>query len=102
MRIRFQTSGGIAYFPGLAAPRVIDVDRLDDATRDSLTKLIRDGEFFSLPAETGTTPTAADHHTYRITVDDGARQHTVTVSDPIENPTLQRLVTLLQTLGREA
>ena len=95
MRIRLQTSGGIAYVPGLAAPRVIDVDRLDDPTRDNLTQLLRDVHFFSLPSETKTIPTAADHQTYRMTVEDGARQHTISVSDPIDNPILQRLVDVL-------
>ncbi len=98
MRVRFQVSGGIAFFPGLAAPRTIDVDTLDANTRDTLIKLIHDGEFFDRPAQPPAAAGAADHQTYQITVEDGGRQRTIRVSDPITDPTLQRLVELLRVL----
>lgn len=97
MRVRLQTSGGVAYFPGLAAPRTVDVDALDGKTRETLTTLIGDVDFFNLRPQPPAPPGAADHCTYRITVEDGARRHTVTVYDPL-TPPLQRLIELLRAL----
>ena len=48
MRVSFQMSGGIAFFPGLAAPRTIDVDALPDPTRRELTSLIENSRFLLL------------------------------------------------------
>ena len=98
MRVRLQTSGGIAFFPGLAAARTIDVDALDEQTRDRLKTLIGDADFFNLPARIAPRPGAADHHTYQLTVEDGSRKHTVSVSDPVAPVSLQRLIDLLRTL----
>jgi hypothetical protein len=98
MRVRLQTSGGIAFFPGLAAPRTIEVDTLDEKTRETLTKLIRDVDFFNLRPEAATRPGAADHCTYQITVEDGSRHHTVSVCDPVTSAPLQQLIDILRTL----
>ena len=98
MRIRIQTTGGIAFFPGLAAPRTIDVDALDGKTRETLTKLISDVDFFTLRPQPPPRPGAADHCTYQITVEDGARHHTVMVCDPVTSPPLQQLIDVLRTL----
>jgi len=98
MRVRFRTTGGVAFFPGLAAPRTIDVDTLDDKTRAKLTSLIRDVDFFNLRPQPSTRPGAADHCTYQITVKDGSRHHTVSVCDPLPPGSLQQLIELLRTL----
>ena len=98
MRVRFQTTGGIAFFPGLAAPRTIDVDTLDDETREKLTRLIRDVDFFSLRPQPSTRPGAADHCTYQITVEDGSRRHTVNLCDPVTSTSLQQLIDVLRRL----
>jgi hypothetical protein len=97
MRVRFQIGGGIGYFPGLAAPRTIDVDGLDERTRQALTNLVEEADFFNLPAHTPPHPGSADHQTYQITIEDAGRRHTVYVSDPVSPPPLQRLIELLRT-----
>jgi hypothetical protein len=98
MRVRLRTSGGIAFFPGLAAPRTIDVDTLDEKTRETVTSLIRDTDFFNLRPHDLTPPGAADHCTYQITVEDGPRRHTISVCDPVPPGSLQQLIELLRTL----
>src|ERR1051325_4314530 len=98
MRVSFEVSGGIAFFPGLAAPRTIDVDSLDRNTRDTLIKLIHDAQFFDRPAQSPAVAGAADHQTYKITVEDGGRQRTIRVSDPITDPPLQRLIEKIKAL----
>lgn len=95
--MQFQMSGGFAYLPGLAAPKIFDVEALDEQTRDTVTALIRDADFFNLSSDTAPSPGAADHYTYRITVEDHGRHHTVSVSDPAP-PELQQLIELLRRL----
>jgi hypothetical protein len=97
MRITFQSDGGFGYFPGLNRPVTVDTSELpgDDAAR--IEGLVRAAGFFERPAESRAAPAgAADHRTYTISVDDGARSHTVTVSDPVEDPGLDALIGHLQ------
>jgi emfourin len=97
MRVQFQMSGGIGYFPGLAAPRTIEVASLDRATQQELTTLLEQTNFFNLPAHTPSHPGSADHHTYQITIEDGTRRHTVTLSDPVPLGPLRHLIEVLRT-----
>ena len=83
MQITFKTSGGIAYFPGLAAGKTVDVDTLPQDRQAEIRRLLESTKFFDLPARTATKPGAADYQTYTITVTDGDRQKTVAISDPI-------------------
>lgn len=99
MRVQFQTSGGIAYFPGLAAPRTIDVDAIAAPQRHELIGLIEDCGFFALPSQMPAPPGAADHRTYQITIEDEARSHSVSVSEPVTSPSLARLIELLNGLS---
>jgi|SRR5882672_2618186 len=96
-RVSFQVSGGLAFFPGLAAPRTIDLDTLPEPTRREVTSLIEESRFFSVPSPV-LPPGAADCQTYRITIQDGTRRHTIVVSDPVMSEPLQRLIELLQVL----
>jgi hypothetical protein len=98
VRVQFQTSGGIGFFPGLAAPREIDVETLAPQPRLELLRLIQACGFFSLPSRIPDAPGTADHQTYQITIEDGTRRHSVVVSDPVTRESLQRLIDFLRTL----
>jgi hypothetical protein len=98
MRVQFQMSGGIGYFPGLAASRTIDADALSEEDRRALKQLVEDAQFFELPARTAAPRGAADYQTYEITVEDGGRQHTVVFSDPVTQPAVKQLVDRLRAL----
>ena len=100
MRVQFQVSGGIGYFPGLAAPRTIDVDTLDETNQELLRQLVDEAQFFSLPSRIAAARGAADMRTYHLTIEDGARCHSVAVSDPVALAPLRQLVEVLQTLTR--
>jgi hypothetical protein len=101
MRVRFQESGGIAFFPGLAAPKTIEVEALPDGDRRTLRELVEAAAFFSLPPRMlAASSGAADVRTYQITIEDGERRHTVAVSDPVTDPTLQQLIEKLRSLAR--
>jgi hypothetical protein len=100
MRVQFQISGGIGFFPGLAAPRTIEVDALPEVDRTALKGLIEAAEFFSLPHRIAAPRGAADYQTYQITVEDGGRRHLVAVSDPVANPALQKLIDTLRSIAQ--
>jgi hypothetical protein len=98
MRVQFQVSGGIGSFPGLAAPRTIDVDTLPEEDRRRLKQLVEDTRFFTLPSRIPAPRGAADYQTYQITIEDGARRHRVAVSDPVSSGPLQTLIDALRAL----
>ena len=102
MRIDFKTEGGIAHFPGLSRPVVIDSQALSEEEAAELTHLLETARFFERPTVVGEPPPgAADYRRYTITVEDGGRQHTVQLADPVEDPALQQLLRFLQGKARE-
>ena len=98
MRIQFKMEGGIAYFPGLSKPITIDSDELPKQESDELKRLVNATRFFDLPTVTGSpSPGASDYRQYTITIEDDGKQHTVHLTDPIQDPNLQALLTYLKT-----
>lgn len=96
MRIEFKTEGGIAYFPGLSKPTVVDTDDLDDAEAERLQRLVASIGFFALPPEASTPrPGAADYQSHTVSIEDGGRHHRVRFADPIGDPEQQALVDAL-------
>ena len=97
MRVELQTDGGIAYFPGLSKPVVVDSSDLPNEQAAQLRQLIDSTHFFELPAAARSIPKgAADTRSYTITVADGRRRRTVRLRDPIEDTHLQALIEFLQ------
>jgi hypothetical protein len=97
MRITFTTEGGLAYFPGLCRPVVIDSHDLSAAELVELEQLIDSAHFFTLPENSRALRRgAADYRQYTIAVEHGGRRHTIHLTDPVENPQLQALLDLLQ------
>ncbi|HMF59743.1 MAG TPA: protealysin inhibitor emfourin [Vicinamibacterales bacterium] len=99
MRVVFRVSGGFAALLGLAAPRIIDVDRLEPDQRAAVERLVQDAHFFDLPRRLPAPQGSADCQSYEIAIEDGTRQHTVVVSDPVEQPAVQALVAQLRKLS---
>ena len=97
MRIQFQTQGGIAFFPGLSKPVVVDSADMTKEQAARLHQLITAAGFFDLPAASRTLPKgAADYRQYTISVQDGKRRRTVRLTDPIEDPQMQALIDFLE------
>ena len=97
MRVEMQTDGGIAYFPGLNKPIVVDSSKLPNKQAAQLQQLIDSAHFFELPAASRSLPKgAADLRRYTITVADGQRRRTVRLNDPVEDAQLQALIEFLQ------
>ena len=97
MRVELQTDGGIAYFPGLNKPIVVDSGELPNQQAARLQQLIDTARFFELPAASRSLPKGAvDMRRYTITVEDGRRRRTVRLNDPVEDRHLQALIEFLQ------
>jgi hypothetical protein len=101
MRVIFQTEGGIAYFPGLSRPVVIDSEALTEEEASELKRLLEAARFFERPTiASAPRPGAADYRQYTITVEDDGRRHTIRLVDPVDDPTLQQVLRFLQTKAR--
>jgi hypothetical protein len=101
MLITFQSQGGIAFFPRLNRPVVIDTASLAAEERSKLEGLVQAARFFTLPTVIGTKQRrAADVREYAITVEDGVHNHTVHITEPFENPALEELIEALASRAR--
>ena len=102
MRIEFATEGGVAYFPGLSRPVVLDTGELDGAEAERVERLVAAAGFFQLPAEASAPRAgAADYQRYTVTIDDGERRHRVRFADPIGDPDQLALIDALKSLTRK-
>ncbi len=101
MKISFQMDGGFASIPGLNRPVTFDTAQMDPQVANRLVTLVRDSRFFDQPASIKTmSEGGADYRSYTITVQDGARNHTVQLTDPVADPHLEQLVSQLQSMAR--
>jgi hypothetical protein len=97
VKIQFQMEGGLASFPGLSKPVTIDTQELPEGEAARWAQLVQAAGFFDRPAVVGVPARgAADHRRYTITVEDGERRHTVTLTDPVPDAGLQALLAALR------
>ena len=102
LRLTFEMDGGFAYIPALAKPYEVDTATIDPTEAATLRTLLTESHFFTLPARPENPPRGGDQRTFTITVTQGGRSHTVTLTEPIANPALANLVDHLRTRQREA
>ena len=95
MRVTFaMPSTGLGYFPGLAKPVLIDSARLAELVAQQLEALVAAARVFKRPPPTVTT--GGDRRQYTITVEQGDQRRELQLSEPIDDPELQRLVRFLE------
>jgi hypothetical protein len=103
MRVQLSTTGGLAYFPKLNQPVILDSTTLSEQDSLRLRKLVADANFFDLPATIEAPKGAADHRQYRLTVEeDDGKEHTISFSDPVSNRELQALQDFLKLKGAQS
>jgi Emfourin len=95
MRIDFRVDGGLAAFPGLAKPVTIHCDALPAGENAHIRDLVRRADFFTRPEQDQRAPQLPDTRSYTIAIDDGPRCRTVTLREPIADPSLRDLVDTL-------
>lgn len=99
MRVTLTTEGGLAYFPALAKPVTIDSAALPPEQAEELRRLVTAADFFNQPTIGAPPPPgAADYRVYTLTIEDGARAHTVHLTDMTPNPTLRSVLVFVQGL----
>lgn len=75
--ITFERSGGVI---GNELHFDLDIDSLPDYEAENVQKLIDDADFFNIPPNLVMQSTP-DEFQYRVTVDDGDKNHTVRATD---------------------
>ena len=101
MRITFQRQGGLAFFPALSQPVVIDTAQLAAAQRTALEQLVQAAHFFALPPTIGVKrPDAADSREYTVTVEEAGHSATVRVIEPFDNADVEAFLAALEAHAR--
>jgi hypothetical protein len=97
MKIDFERSGG---FAGMLVQLSVDTGSLPPAEADILHQRVQKANFFDLPARLDTPKGAPDQFQYVLTVEEGARRHTVETSDGAAPASLRPLLRDLTLLAR--
>lgn len=97
MRVSFTRTGG---FSGIPRTRTIDTELLGEKEALELTELVDSAGFFDLPSTPQGPAPRPDRFSYRLTVEDGSRQHTVDVSESAGSEALAALLRRLNALSR--
>jgi hypothetical protein len=98
MRVRIQNTEGLVFLSRVTPTVTIDVGALGDDERSSLEQMVKDARFFDLPARIPASR-GPQQPTCHITIEASGRQHSISVSDPVQGPALRRLVDRLRELG---
>ena len=102
MRIVLSTeSTGLAYFPGLAQDVTIDSKQLPEDAADTLQRLVQEANFFEQPDDMCGSTRAFDMRQYSLTIQDGRRRHTVTLTDQVDDPALRALLAEVQEVAQD-
>ena len=97
MRLKLEIEGGFASFPGLRTPGEIDTEGMPDEEAAEILRRVEEAHFFERPeGPEEPPPGAADLRLYGVTVEDGARRHTVRVYEPVADPALRALISSLE------
>ena len=101
MRVRFQNNEGLVFRSHVSPPVTIDAGALTESERRALEELVKEARFFDLPSRVP-APRGVQNHRWDITIEKGGRQHSISVSDPVQGPALRRLIERLrQMAGRK-
>jgi hypothetical protein len=96
MILRMERSGG---FTGIPLRAVIDSEQLPIEESRNLHHLVEVSGFFSLPPAIR-SPSGADRFSYRLTIEDSGRSHTVEVSEGAAPEHLQALIRQVTVMAR--
>lgn len=101
VRIQLSQEGGLAAFPGLARPRSVALSELPTEQAEAFERGLRDARFHELPARVGGSGSkGADRRRYTLTVEEGPRRHSVELVEPVEDPRLRELLSLVKRATR--
>ncbi|MDD5462426.1 MAG: hypothetical protein PHG00_12460 [Methylococcales bacterium] len=91
MQITVERTGG---FTGIPVTKIIDSKTLPQQEAARLHKMMTEADFFKLPTTISSSP-QPDRFQYRITVEQEAKQHSVTVDETVVPANLKPLLNWL-------
>lgn len=89
MRVSLERTGG---FAGISRKTTVDTANIPTNEAKQLPQLLEAADFFNLPENLTASPTQPDRFQYILTVEDGAKKHTITVSEAAMPGTLRPLI----------
>jgi hypothetical protein len=97
MKVYLEKSGG---FAGMVTSTSVDTQLLPPNEAKEIRRLIENSHFFELPSQpppqsSKTTKGAADYFTYKITVQDDKREHSVQLNDINMEPKVKPVIGFL-------
>jgi hypothetical protein len=110
-------STGLAYFPGLAKPVILDSRKLPEKEAQELERLVEDARVFErsnesyglasddasghgvYPAGNMPMPGSADYRQYLISIQEGKQRAILKLAEPVEDPQLQKLLSYLKEIA---
>ena len=98
MIIRIERSGGVT---GIPLRTEIDTRKLPQGESEALGRMVEQAGFFNLPAQITSQAKGADRFQYQLTVEEGARRHTVSLGESGAPPALQTLIQQVTQLARK-
>jgi hypothetical protein len=101
VQVELKTEGGVAYFPGLARPFVLDSATLSAEESERLSVLVAECRFFERKDPAPPTRRGADAREYVVTVEvESTRRRTLRLRDPVA-PDLAALLDFVRAKERE-
>jgi hypothetical protein len=94
MRISLERTGG---FAGIKKTTIADTELLSPSEVQQLHQLVQTADFFSLPTNISSSNQMSDRFSYKLTLQDSDRQHTVTASESVLPEILKPLIEWLAT-----
>ena len=96
MRIEMRIEGGIAHFPGLARPHVIDVAALPAKEAEMLRSLV--AAALAAPPPGPVAKEAADYRTHFVTIEEVGSRRELKITDLDDDPARRALIEALRRL----
>jgi hypothetical protein len=97
MKINFERSGGFTAIPLRWNG---DSSQLEKSQENSLLELIEKTEFFNLPNQIQAKSSTPDRFSYKLTIEDNNRSHTITAAESALPAPLQTLISQLTSIAR--
>lgn len=94
---RLRIDGGLGHFPGLARERTVAFADLPGSERAELADLADQAGFFDCTPRDD--PTRPDARTYTVGLTIGERSRDLCVAEPIRDPAMARLVSVVRRLS---
>ena len=99
MHVELTTDGGLAAFPGLATPILVDAAKLSPELSGKLEGLVNSALTEKVPRGSGKDASYRDVRHYRITIQRGGTRDNIEADDPKIPPAFNALMEFVKANG---